>query len=495
MKCAWHAKVTATTSEKILPLRDDQTQLSRPLYGVASTRTLEGALVQPPHSASLMQHAGLAIAQLTLALAPHAKSIWIACGPGNNGGDGLEAAAQLAGLGKAVTVSELSGALPRQGNALQAWRAAQTSKVKFSDAPPKDFDFCIDALFGIGKSDGFGASYETWITHINDSESRVLAVDIPSGLHADTGVAASSCVQADFTLSLLTLKPGLFTSDGRAMVGEVWFNPLVAQELAPSTANLATTTVARLRPHNTHKGSFGDVAIVGGDVGMVGAAVLAGRAALHGGAGRVFLGLLTQLGLTHDELQPELMIRSFESLAIQDMSVVAGCGGGDGIAQHLQSVVQHAKTLVLDADALNHLARSVEAQTLLSQRPENTSVLTPHPLEAARLLKTSVAEVQANRLNAAQTLADQWNCVVALKGSGTIIARPRRTPTINATGNAGLATAGTGDVLAGLIGSYLAQGMSAWDAASSAVFHHGRVADLWPSEAGTLTAGRLAQAL
>ncbi len=495
MKCALHAKVTATTSEKILPRRPGETQLWRALHSVVSTRLLESALAQPPHCVSLMQHAGLAIAQLTLAIAPHAKSIWIACGPGNNGGDGLEAAAQLARLGKTVTISEITGELPRRGDALQAWQAAHASNVKFADVPPENFDFCIDALFGIGKTDGFGATYELWIAHINATGAPVLAVDVPSGLHADTGVAASNCVRADFTLSLLTLKPGLFTSDGRAMVGEVWFNPLVAQHTATPSANLATTTVKRSRPHNTHKGSFGDVAIVGGDVGMVGAAVLAGRAALHGGAGRVFLGLLAKLGPTYDDVQPELMVRGLESLPIQKMAIVAGCGGGAAIAEHLQNIVQMAKTLVLDADALNHLALSIGAQTRLTGRPENTSVLTPHPLEAARLLNTSVTVVQADRLNSAQTLADRWKCVVVLKGSGSIIAQPGGTPSINATGDARLATAGTGDVLAGLIGSYLAQGMGAWGAAHSAVFHHGRVADLWPTAVGRLTASRLAQAL
>ena len=445
-----------------------------------------------------MQHAGLAIAQLTLALAPHAKSIWIACGPGNNGGDGLEAAVHLARFGKTVTVSELAGEPPRRGEALQAlqaWQAAQASNVRFIDAPPENFDFCIDALFGIGKSNGFGATYETWIAHINATDAPVLAVDVPSGLHADTGVAARNCVRADFTLSLLTLKPGLFTSDGRAKVGEVWFNPLVAQHTEPPTAHLATSEVVHSRPHNTHKGSFGDVTVIGGDDGMVGAAVLAGRAALHGGAGRVFLGLLAKIGPTYDDIQPELMVRSLESLSIQDMAIVAGCGGGAAMAQHLQNIVQAAQSLVLDADALNHLALSIDAQTRLTERPANTSVLTPHPLEAARLLNTSVTAVQADRLNAAKTLAERWNCVVVLKGSGTIIAQPGGTPTINPTGNARLATAGTGDVLAGLIGSYLAQGMGAWEAAHSAVFDHGRVADCWPTEAGTLTASRLAQAL
>jgi hydroxyethylthiazole kinase-like uncharacterized protein yjeF len=490
--------VIATNSEKILPPQSGTAPLAHALYDVAYTRQLEGEPLLPTCSASLMQRAGLAIARLAIALAPHARSIWIACGPGNNGGDGLEAAAQLARLGKVVTVSHIAGARPRRGDALQALRSAQISGVRFSDAPPPNFDFCVDALFGIGKYQDFGVPYDAWIAHINASGVPVLAVDVPSGLHADTGVASHSCIRANFTLSLLTLKSGLFTGDGRAKVGDVWFNALREEQNHPSRAcaNLITKLgPASPRLHNTHKGSFGDVSVIGGDHGMVGAAILAGRAALFGGAGRVFIGLLASPAPSFDEFQPELMLRDVESLPIQDMTVVAGCGGGHAILQQLRNIVLRAKTLVLDADALNHLALSTDTQSLLPHRIKDTTVLTPHPLEAARLLTASVSMVQANRLSAAQTLAERWNCVVVLKGSGTVIARPGGTPTINATGNGRLATAGTGDVLAGLIGSYLAQGMDAFDAACMGVSRHGHVADTWPANAGHLTASGLAQAL
>ena len=296
-------------------------------------------------------------------------------------------------------------------------------------------------------------------------------------------------------MSLLTLKPGLFTADGRAYSGDIWFNTLDTACTELPCAYLGGAPQSERRPHNTHKGSFGDLAVIGGDAGMVGAALLAARAALRGGAGRVFVGLLTHEAPALDHNLPELMVRDPQSLPLESMSVVAGCGGGSAIGNCLLEVVQRARHLVLDADALNHLAQSTQAQRALARRTSGTTVLTPHPLEAARLLATSVAAVQTNRLAAAQSLADRWQCVVVLKGSGSVIAGPDQIPQINPTGNARLATAGTGDVLAGLIGSYLAQRQEVFSASCAAVYRHGKVADLWPASAGALTAHQLAQGL
>jgi hydroxyethylthiazole kinase-like uncharacterized protein yjeF len=250
-----------------------------------------------------------------------------------------------------------------------------------------------------------------------------------------------------------------------------------------------------VRLHNSHKGSYGDVAIVGGDAGMAGAALLAGTAALHGGAGRVFVaGPGNAPPLSVDATQPELMFRPFSTLAINQMVVVAGCGGGEAMAQHLESVLQQSARLVLDADALNVLALEPHFQALLQARPAGSSVLTPHPLEAARLLHTSTQAVQADRLEAAQNLAERFACTVVLKGSGSVIAAPGRKPHINTTGNARLATAGTGDVLAGLLGALLATQPNAFSAACAAVHWHGLRADQWPATL-RLTASGLARAL
>ena len=490
----WPERVMSTNSERALGDKFARPQ-ALPLFDITATRRLESIHASSPESESLMHRAGVAVARLAMALAPHARLIWIPCGPGNNGGDGLEAALHLHRMGKQVVVSELPSARLRVGDAWKAHQHAVQAGVVFQNHAPVGFDFCVDALFGIGKSDGFNPICQTWIAQINAGTGPVLSIDVPTGLQANTGVEANHAVQADFTLSLLTLKPGLFTADGRACSGEIWFNALGTKHTELPVAYLGGQPPNEYRPHNTHKGSFGDVAVIGGDTGMIGAALLAARAALRGGAGRVFVGLLANDAPALDHNLPELMVRDARSLPIESMSVVAGCGGGSAMAACLLDLIQRSRHLVLDADALNHLALSTQAQHELVHRAPGTTVLTPHPLEAARLLATSVSAVQANRISAAQSLADRWQCVVVLKGSGSVIAAPGRLPCINPTGNARLATAGTGDVLAGLIGSYLAHQKDAFSASCAAVYRHGKVADLWPANAGTLTAHQLAQAL
>jgi hydroxyethylthiazole kinase-like uncharacterized protein yjeF len=235
---------------------------------------------------------------------------------------------------------------------------------------------------------------------------------------------------------------------------------------------------------------------------MTGAALLAARAALHAGAGRVFVALLdadiADHRMTVDPVQPELMFRSLETLPLREQTVVCGCGGGEAVRHVLPQVLSQALRLVLDADALNAIAVDTSLQTLLIARSKRgskhqiTTVLTPHPLEAARLLGMSTAQVQADRMAAAQTLADRFACVVVLKGAGSVIAALGVIPHINASGNAKLATAGTGDVLAGIVGAVLAGGEAAFTAACIATYRHGAAADQWPADQ-TLTASALAQ--
>jgi ADP-dependent NAD(P)H-hydrate dehydratase / NAD(P)H-hydrate epimerase len=248
------------------------------------------------------------------------------------------------------------------------------------------------------------------------------------------------------------------------------------------------------RPHASHKGSYGDVAVIGGAPGMTGAAFLAATAALHAGAGRVFACLLDDGALSVDLSQPDLMLRRWDSLALTDMAVACGCGGGDAVRSVLPKVLSTVNALVLDADALNAIAGDTQLQTLLQARArrERATVLTPHPLEAGRLLGCSAAQVQADRLRAARELSDRFGCVVALKGSGTVIAMPGCAPRINPTGNGRLATAGTGDVLAGMIAARLAMGADAFEAACAAVYEHGAAADRWPADR-PLTAAALAR--
>ena len=465
---------------------------SWPLFDVAAIRQLEqhAAAALPAHT--LMQRAGLAVARLALALAPHAQRIWIACGPGNNGGDGLEAAMHLRQWGKQPLVTWLGEASRAPADAQASLQRARTAGVAFVDAPPQDHALAIDALLGIGGSRAPAGAVAQQIALLNGSAAPVLAVDLPSGLDADTG-RAGVAVRATHTLSLLALKPGLFTGHGRDAAGTVWFDDLqVSDHGAAPVALLSGPPPLHARLHASHKGSYGDVAVIGGAPGMTGAALLAGRAALHHGAGRVFIGFLDPDAPRVDLQQPDLMMRAWDSLPLAGMAVACGCGGGEAVRSALPKALA-ARALVLDADALNAIAGDAQLQALLEARGRRgaPTVLTPHPLEAARLLATDTAHVQEDRLGAARTLAQRFGSVVVLKGSGSVVAAPDRRAQINPTGNARLATAGTGDVLAGMVAARLAAGEDALEAASAAVYLHGLAADRWPEDR-PLTAGALA---
>ncbi len=232
-------------------------------------------------------------------------------------------------------------------------------------------------------------------------------------------------------------------------------------------------------------------------MGMTGAAILAATAALHAGAERVILSLLS--GQASDSVPPDVMQREFKRLALEKLQVVCGCGGGSAVQEVLPEVLERSAQLVLDADGLNAVAQDARLQNALRQRAtlqtaSQPTVITPHPLEAARLLGCNTSQVQNDRLKAAQELTERFQCSVVLKGSGTVIAAPGHTPQINITGNGRLAIGGTGDVLAGLVGARMAQGLSAFDAACAAVAQHGQVADTWP-QGEPLTASRLVQRL
>jgi ADP-dependent NAD(P)H-hydrate dehydratase / NAD(P)H-hydrate epimerase len=453
-----------------------------PLLDTGALRALERSNQAnlPPHA--LMERAGLALAELALAYTPHAKTVWIACGRGNNGGDGLHAARHLQQWGKSPQVTLIEGVTPLPADAANALQMAQQAGVQFVTSPPTHWDMGVDAVCGAGLRQAPYGAVAAQIQQLLAGSGQIISADLPSGLAGDTGLASGACVQARATLSFLALQPGLFTGQGRDVCGDVWLNTLGTNQVGQGSAWLGTPDSAPARIHNSHKGKFGDLAVVGGASGMAGAALLAAIAGLHGGAGRVFLALLDPSAHTAAlAREPAIMCRTVSDLPVASMTVVAGCGGGEAIAAHLPGLITSAAKLVLDADALNVLAVQPDLQKQLTQRPANTTVLTPHPLEAARLLGCSTAEVQANRLSCAQTLATTLRSTVVLKGSGSIVATPQTAPWINTTGHPRLATGGTGDVLAGLIGAYLAQGMHSDNATRLAVFQHGLVADQWPA--------------
>lgn len=472
-----------------------------PLFDSATSRRIEQQALQSAAPHALMARAGLAVARLALAVAPGARRVWIACGPGNNGGDGLIAALHLQSAGWQVEVALLGDNDRRPADAANALQQAQQAGVRLRTGlqPASDtFDLAIDALLGLGQRRAPEGAIAAAVQGLNAGTAPVLAVDLPTGLCGDTGrLLGADVVRARHTLALLTLKPGLFTGHGRDHAGRVWLDDL---GLAPTTDSAtawlggpdALAAALPGRAHAQHKGSFGDVLVLGGAPGMGGAALLAAGAALTAGAGRTMLARLDG-DMQPDPQRPELMPRTPEQAQLPDLlqrtTVVCGCGGGQRIADTLPAVLDHAARLVLDADALNAVAADADLRRRLRARADRglPTVLTPHPLEAARLLGCSTADVQANRLAQAQALADGLQAVVVLKGSGSAIAAPGRLPQVNASGNARLGSGGSGDVLAGWLGGLWAQAgggdgsgdgsASAFDVSAAAVWLHGRAAE------------------
>ena len=467
-----------------------------PLFDTGASRRIEQAALAAAEPHALMARAGLGVARLALAVAPMARRVWVAAGPGNNGGDGLVAAFHLHRQGLAVRVSLLGDAACLPADAAQALTQAQQAGVVIDTSPSAIgpdgalADLAIDALLGLGQGRALEGAIADAVRQLNGSGAPVLAVDLPTGLCGDTGrLLGSSAVRARHTLALLTLKPGLFTAQGRDHAGRVWCDALGTGTTAePASAHLTGPGVVRRllpgRAHAQHKGSFGDVLVLGGAPGMGGAALLAARAALAAGAGRVYLARLDGI-CAPDPQQPELMPRSLQAALdpalLGRATLVCGCGGGRAVGAVLPTVLQHAARLVLDADALNAVAADQALQALLSARSASglPTVLTPHPLEAARLLAIDTTTLQAQRLLMAQRLAEQWQSVVVLKGSGSVIAAPGQLPHINPTGNARLGSAGTGDVLAGWLGGQWAQTTAAlgFEAACASAWLHGRAAE------------------
>jgi len=480
-----------------------------PLHTTAGCRAIEAraAATLPAHT--LMTRAGEAVARLALALAPHARDVEVWCGPGNNGGDGFIAAALLRAWGKDARIVLVGDPARAPDDARQAWRRSREAGVPVVDGLPERVtsDLALDALLGLGVSRALSGPLASAVERLNDGGKPILAVDLPSGLDSDTGMVLGVAVRATHTLALLTLKPGLFTGHGRDHAGRIWFDDLSVPAESTSLALAGPESVRRLsapRLHAQHKGSFGDVMVLAGTSGMVGAGVLAARAALAAGAGRVYLGLLagTEAGW-FEPSRPELMSRTVAQLttpsALAEATVVCGCGGGSAVRDVLPPVLHHARRLVLDADGLNTVAAEPALQRALRARAARglATVLTPHPLEAARLLNLQSRDVQAARLDAAHRLVEATQCTVLLKGSGTIVAAPGQITSINPTGDARLGTAGSGDVLAGWLGGLWAaqaETTAAHAVAQAAAWLHGATVDQAPVT-GPLLASRLIDAL
>ncbi|HEV3104920.1 MAG TPA: NAD(P)H-hydrate dehydratase [Trinickia sp.] len=512
--------MTDAISPAAQPLLITPQERPLPLYTVAQLRGIEAHAAASLPAYTLMARAGAAAARWLRELAEHdgslssARPVWIAAGPGNNGGDALVVAAELHRAGVAVQVCMPVEVKP--DDARWALDAARAAGVPISNVPPASFEpygWLVDGLFGIGLGRPLEGTFAELAERIGArarGEGRVLALDVPSGLDSDTGniVGGIAAACATHTVTFIGAKPGLYMLHGRDLAGTVSVAALGVE--APAATAIARLNAPELfakhfpaRAFAAHKGTFGNLAVVGGETGMCGAPILAARAALYTGSGKVHVAFVGAGAPPYDPPYPELMLHALDALPLDTMDALAiGCGMGRtaraGAALARALAVDAPK--LIDADALNLIAQAPALANALAARGAagDACVLTPHPLEAARLMGSSAAAVQNDRLAAARGLATRYKSVVVLKGAGTVIAAPDGRTVVNPTGSAALATGGTGDVLGGIIGALLAQRLPRYEAALAGVYLHGLAADtLTASGIGPagLTAGELAPAV
>ena len=447
--------------------------MSEPIYLTQEIRRIEAAAKDVP----LMERAGAAAAELAARLcAETAKDVLVLAGPGNNGGDAKIVAERL-----------------RQ----QFFRVTLAGAADAATLPmEKNWGLIVDGLFGIGLARPVEGDFARLVDYVNAQRCPVLALDIPSGLASDTGRILGRAVRATHTITFIALKPGLLTLDGPDYCGDVSVAGLgldlktLARPVAWKASPALFADVLRPRPRNFHKGTAGSLAILGGAAGMTGAALLAGRAALKLGAGRVYVGMLEETTL--DPGAPELMLRHPDDALGQDLdALVVGPGlGQSGRAEALVgAVLASDMPCVLDADALNLLADNRDLRAACAKRRSDT-LLTPHPGEAARLLNCKIADVQGDRLAAAQRISGELNAHVVLKGNGSVLVARDGHWFVNTSGNPGMASAGMGDVLSGILGAFLAQRLPGEAALVLGVHLHGAAADAAGLGAG-LTASEL----
>jgi len=437
----------------------------------------------------LMERAGEAAFSLLRTRWPQAVRIAVMCGSGNNAGDGFVIARLAREQQLEVTVFQVGDASHVSGDALVAMQRMQggdLSAIPYAAQSLEEFDVVVDALLGTGLSGEVRAPYLAAIHAINQCGTAVLAVDVPSGLNADSGMPCGAAVQADCSVSFIGLKQGMFCGAGPDYCGEVVFEDLsipseIYQRVPPSAQRLnlpQLSTILKPRLRQTHKGNHGHVLLVGGNNGMLGAVRLAGEAALRTGAGLVSVATRSAHAAHVSAQRAELMSQGIEmpeelKALVAKATVIAigpGLGQDDWARVMLSVVVASELPLVVDADALNLLSRIEPSR--------HNWILTPHPGEAARLLKCSVDQIQQDRFVAVEQLVEKFQATVVLKGAGTLVMAPTLVPGICSAGNPGMATAGMGDVLTGVIAALVAQGLSLHDAARLGVCVHAGAADL-----------------
>lgn len=466
-----------------------------PLYRVEDARAIDRCAIDelgiPGYE--LMCRAGAAAWRVLRERWPQARRIGVACGPGNNGGDGYVLARLAREAGLRVSLAALAEAKSDEAKQAAAdWRAAGGEVAIFDGALP-DVDVWVDAIFGVGLSRAPEGEAARLIAAINASGVPVFALDAPSGVDADRGTVPGEAIAAALTLSFIAAKRGLYTGAALDRVGEVLTDPLdltaaVFEGTTPSATLLAPARLRhwlRQRPRDSHKGRYGHVLCIGGDSGMGGAVQLCAEAALRAGAGLVSVATRVAHVAPLLAARPEAMVRAVEDSGdfapLLDRATVLALGPGLGQGEWGRALWRAAlaagKPGVLDADALNLLAEGPLALP-------RGSVLTPHPGEAARLLNGDTATIQADRFAAAEALAERTGAVVVLKGAGSVIAAPGETTAVIAAGNPGMATGGMGDLLTGIIAGLLAQGLDAFDAACAGALLHAHAGDLAAADDG-----------
>jgi ADP-dependent NAD(P)H-hydrate dehydratase / NAD(P)H-hydrate epimerase len=476
---------------------------TRALLSRAEIRRIEADLTArlPPHT--LMISAAHAAASKVMSLIAPPARVLVMCGPGNNGGDGALVAAGLAAAGYLVDVVQCFAAMSTDPDCSFAWAQLldqnkmekgnqhSTKLVRIVKVPAqRPYDLVVDALLGLGQTRPIEPdeahcaneqkSMAWWILWANQQPALRLALDGPTGLNFESGQQFGAIAfKAQYSVTFLADKPGLHMNDGLDLAGAISLErigcessdlPAAYAKLKHWPDDFTECAIEFKREFNVHKGSFGNVAVFGGAAGMTGAALLAARMALKGGAGRTWLGLLETCA-TLDSQQPELMVRAASDLveAIESGQVTPHCvvvGPGLSQARDARQLLlqifkialvknKNPSVMVLDADALNLIAQDPKLKKVFSQLPV-VKIITPHPLEAARLLEADVEQVQDNRFGAALRLAKDLKAICVLKGAGTVIAAPTGSCRLIGIGAPALASGGTGDVLAGLLGALVA---------------------------------------
>lgn len=477
--------------------------LPKVLYRADTVRELDRIAIEEMEipGGELMARAGRAAFALLTRKWPRSTRVTVVCGRGNNAGDAYVVARLAAETGLRVDVLEVSDVKSVGGDAGRSRERlleAGVRPVPIQGVSLAEADVIVDGIFGTGLDRPVEGHWRDAIDLVNDSAAPVLSLDIPSGLHADTGRVMGAAIRAAACVSFIGLKRGLFTGHGPDLSGEIHFDdlgvpPTLYQRVkADACLDSLPAFYGLLGPRrrNAHKGHFGHVLVVGGDRGFAGAARLAAEAALRCGAGLVSVATRDAHAHVINAGRYEIMARGVDDAgALQPLCdqasvlvVGPGLGRGEWGRKMLEAVLRAQKPTVVDADGLNLLCGYGNLAV------PSGSVMTPHPGEAGRLLATDTATVESDRFAAVAAIAEKYACACVLKGAGTLTSAPGETTHVCAHGNPGMASGGMGDVLSGVIGALVAQGVdSLWAARAGACLHAGAGDEAArPGERGTL---------